>query len=66
MLPKLVKSNFKDQKNSCKINSNEINHLVGNEKVVELLAKNGANIDSADENGRTALYFAITKGNTKW
>lgn len=67
MRPNMVKTNFRGRKHLCKTNSNGINQFfVGKEQAVELLAKNGANIDSADEKGRTALYFAVIKCNFEW
>lgn len=36
---------------------------LGNEKIVELLLKNGANVSLLDENDRTALHYAVQNGN---
>lgn len=55
-----VKTNVAGHKKFCETVCNKINDSpVGREEVVVLSAKNGA---TADENGRTALHFAVDKG----
>lgn len=39
--------------------------LLGNEKMVELLINNGANVSQPNEYGRTPISFAIEYGITK-
>lgn len=37
--------------------------FLGNERIVTLLVRNGANIDIVDADGFTALEYAVKKGN---
>lgn len=42
----------------------QVEFFVGNENVVELLIRNGANINSTNFDGKTALHHAAAFGNS--